>query len=153
MKGTIWYFAYGSNMDAERMKSRVGGWSERVPGLLKGWCLKFNKVSSNDAKEGFANIEYCPTSTVEGILYAITEAELCRLDEHEGFPYHYERHQIKVERRDTVTIVHAVTYVARGDRVRDDLRPTCEYLNHLLSGAEHLSEKYVRALQAEETLD
>lgn len=65
----ICYFAYGSNMDAERMKKRVGRLSDRIPGAFRNWCLEFNKAAKNIIGLGFANIVPCPGEVVEGVLY------------------------------------------------------------------------------------
>lgn len=153
MSENIWYFAYGSNMDAEQMKKRIGRLPDRVPGILRGWRLEFNKASENIPDAGFANITPCSGETVEGILYHLSERELRKLDGSEGVPYHYERHQVSVKRKDTGEVVAAVTYVANPDKVRTGFKPTREYLNHLLAGSDYLSEEYVRRLRAVETLD
>ncbi|MGB9825195.1 MAG: gamma-glutamylcyclotransferase family protein [Desulfofundulus sp.] len=76
MNGAIWYFAYGSNMDAEQMESRAGNWLSRVPGLLKGWRLEFNKVNACVIGAAYANIVPSPNSTVEGVLYVLTEKKV-----------------------------------------------------------------------------
>lgn len=150
---SVWYFAYGSNMDVERMKKRVGRLPDRVPGILRGWRLEFNKEAANIPGAGYANIIPCPDSAVEGILYAVTEEELRKLDGYEGVPNHYIRDQISVVRKDTDEVVSAVTYVANPNKVRDGLKPTREYLGYLLAGADHLSEEYFCRLRIVKTLD
>ncbi|RPF49470.1 cation transport regulator ChaC [Thermodesulfitimonas autotrophica] len=153
MSKNICYFAYGSNMDAERMKKRVGRLPDRIPGALRNWRLEFNKASKNIPAVGFANIVPCLGKIVEGVLYLLSEEELQELDRYEGVSHHYKRHQVSVERRDTGEVVAAVTYVANPNKVRDGLKPTREYIGYLLSGADYLSEEYVRRLRAVETLD
>jgi len=147
-----WYFAYGSNMDAERMKKRVGRLPDRISGALRNWRLEFNKASKDVPGAGFANIAPCLGEGVEGVLYLLSDEELQELDRHEGVPHHYKRHQVCVERQGTGKVVTAVTYVANSGKVRSGLKPTRKYLNHLLAGADCLSEEYVRRLQAVETL-
>jgi cation transport regulator ChaC len=149
----VWYFAYGSNMDPERMKKRVGRLPDRIPGILRNWRLEFNKASKDISSKGFANIMPCPGKVVEGILYAVTEEELRKLDDYEVVPTHYEQYVITVERRDTGEVIPAITYIANRDKVRNGLKPTREYLNHLLAGVDCLSEEYVRRLRVIETLD
>lgn len=139
-------------MNGERMKRRIGRLPDRVPGVLRDWCLAFNKASKNPGA-GFANIVPCPGEVVEGVLYAVTEEELRKLDGYEGVPTHYERHEMAVEQRNTGEVIPAVTYVANHNKIRDGLKPTREYLDHLLAGADCLSEEYVRFLRTVETLD
>lgn len=153
MEKAIWYFAYGSNMDEEQMRARVEGWSERVAARLAGWKLAFNKVAVSTPGAGYANIEPCGEAVVEGVLYALTERELRLLDRCEGVPNHYERRPVQVERRDTGEVVDAVTYVAKSDKVQAGLKPSADYLAHLLAGADCLSPGYLQRLQSTETLD
>ena len=135
------------------MKGRIGRLPERVSGVLRDWRLEFNKASRGIPGAGFANILPCPGDEVEGILYAVTEEELERLDRYEGVPCHYRRRQVNVERGDTGELVTAVTYVAAPSKVKDGLKPTRKYLLHLLAAKDCLSQEYVRRLQAVKTLD
>lgn len=153
MDDYVWYFAYGSNMNISRLKKRIRRFPERVLAVLRDWRLVFNKTAESAPGVGYANIVPCPGEAVEGILYAVTEEELRKLDFYEGVPDHYKRCGISVERSDTGEIVSAVTYVANPDRVRDGLKPTREYLGHLLAGADYLSKEYVHRLRLVETVD
>ncbi|MEW6574370.1 MAG: gamma-glutamylcyclotransferase family protein [Bacillota bacterium] len=147
---TVWYFAYGSNMDAARMRERlkdVGGWQERVPAVLTGWRLAFNKVAGQNPHHGFANIVPAAGEKVEGCLYRLPEAALEALDRYEGVPDHYVRREVTVKRRDTGESLAAVTYVAQSERVREGLKPSREYLQHLLAGEECLSQEYFQRLR------
>ena len=147
------YFAYGSNMDPERMRKRGVNFLKREWAVLKGWSLKFNKiVSRNPEKEGYANIVKDNKGTVEGILYEISEKDIQELDKHEGYPSHYNKITVRVNLKDGKE-VEAVTYVAQPDKVRDGLKPCREYLNHLLKGCDLLSEEYCEKLRKWETLD
>ncbi|NPV28356.1 MAG: gamma-glutamylcyclotransferase [Firmicutes bacterium] len=153
MTASIWYFAYGSNIDANQMKERIGRCPDRVLGILRNWRLEFNKASAKVPGAGFANIMPCPGDAVEGVLYLLSEEELRRLDHYEGVPHHYRRHLVNVERQQTGKDVTAVTYVANPEKVQGGLKPTREYLSHLLAGADCLSEGYMQLLRAIETLD
>nr|WP_276308344.1 gamma-glutamylcyclotransferase family protein [Ammonifex thiophilus] len=114
--GTVWYFAYGSNMSAARMRERVGevgGWEERIPGVLEEWRLVFNKVASRNPREGFANIEPSAGERVEGCLYRLSESVLERLDRYEGMKSgHFKRMQVTVIRKDTGESVITYTHMA-----------------------------------------
>jgi gamma-glutamylcyclotransferase (GGCT)/AIG2-like uncharacterized protein YtfP len=146
------YFAYGSNMDPDRMKGRGINFSKREHAILEGWRLEFNKVSFKNPKEGYANIVMSENSVVEGVLYEISDSDLRILDKYEGYPSHYGRIKIIV-RTDDGEKVEAVTYVAKPDKVKDGLKPSREYLCHLLKGCDLLSREYCNRLRECETLD
>ena len=146
------YFAYGSNMNPERMIERGVSFTSRERAVLKGWRLKFNKVSSINAREGYANIERDDNSVVEGILYTIDDKDIEKLDTYEGYPKHYNRVVLKVK-KDNGEEVEALVYIANPDKVKDGLKPSKEYLNHLLRGCDLLSENYCNMLRNWETLD
>ena len=88
------YFAYGSNMNAERMEERGVEFSGRERAILEGWILKFNTVASQN--EGYANIVLDEKGIVEGILYEIQNHDLKKLDKYEEYPDHYKRIKLKV---------------------------------------------------------
>lgn len=146
------YFAYGSAMDSERVRKRGIRFSQRRHATLKGYRLEFNKVASRDPREGYANIVQYENGIVEGVLYDIEDSDLSRLDRHEGYPDHYKRVEVRVQLDDRQE-VEAVTYVAQPDRVRYELMPSRDYLNHLLAAGDILSESYRRKLQLWQTLD
>ena len=146
------YFAYGSNMDPDRMKQRGINFSKREHAILEGWKLLFNKIASRNPNEGYANIERGEGSIVEGILYEIQGSDVEKLDKYEGYPNHYERLNVRV-RLDNGKEVEAITYVANPNKVREGLRPSREYLMHLLRGCDLLSIEYCRRLRQWETLD
>jgi cation transport regulator ChaC len=146
------YFAYGSNMDPQRMNERDVHFSQRRHAILKGYALKFNKVSSNNPREGYANIVQKKDEIVEGVLYEIPESDLSKLDRAEGYPTHYQKMSVLVKLDDD-TEVWAVTYVAQPSKLREGLKPTREYLNHLLAAQDILSESYVEKLRSVETLN
>jgi cation transport regulator ChaC len=146
------YFAYGSNMDQKRMKKRGVRFSERVHAILKGYSLKFNKITSDNPKKGYANIVPDKNGIVEGVLYEIVDSDLSKLDSCEGYPQHYKRVNVKVQLDDGKGI-EAVTYIAQPDKVKEGLKPSKGYLAHLLAAKDLLSEQYYKKLEACETID
>ena len=46
-----------------------------------------------------------------------------------------------------------ITYVANPDKVKNGLKPSKDYLNHLLQGCDLLSERYCEKLRKWSTLD
>ncbi|WP_412710387.1 gamma-glutamylcyclotransferase family protein [Atrimonas thermophila] len=113
---------------------------------------KFNKVASRNPNEGYANIEKDDESRVEGILYTIRELDIEKLDRYEGYPDHYTKLKVRIK-LDNGKEEEAIVYVANPKRVREGLRPSRDYLHHLLKGCDLLSEEYRDKLREWETLD
>lgn len=89
---------------------------------------------------------------MHGTLNEMPEAGLDVLDIWEGVAGgHYERRTVQVVRIDTGETVDAVVYVAL--KVGEGLRPTREYLGHLLAGRDLLPADYWERLNATPTLD
>ena len=70
-----YYFAYGSNMNPVRIQERLGRLPDRNGAMLFDLALKFNKISTRNPIEGFANIIQQAGSVTEGIIYDITDTE------------------------------------------------------------------------------
>lgn len=156
-QGTSWYFAYGSNMNVARLldaRLRPEGveLGERVCGRLDDWTLAFNKKARSPAGAGAGNILPAAGHCVYGTLNALPARGLEVLDHWEGVADgHYERRRVPVVRTDTGGTVEAVTYVAL--LTGDGLRPTRDYLGHLLAGRDLLPADYWERLSATPTLD
>ena len=150
----MWYFAYGSNMDEERVRvARKIPFSRRIAGKLHGYRLLFNKQSSGNTCEGFGNIERASSqedSVVEGVLYLTNAEGIAILDKYEGYPDHYTRVELEIEQPDS-TVVSAITYIAL--KKGKGLKPTRKYLGHLLKGRDLISTEYYFKLSETETLD
>jgi gamma-glutamylcyclotransferase len=153
----VWYFAYGSNMNParlsdQRLKERAVQMGPRIGGRLDGWRLTFNKVARSPAGAAAGNIVEAPGETVHGTLNEMPDAGLEVLDIWEGVAGgHYERRTVPVVRADTGEAVDAVVYIAL--KVGEGLRPTREYLGHLLAGRDLLPADYWERLNATPTLD
>ena len=148
----MYYFAYGSNMNPNRMKERGVNFLRREHATLSGWKLTFNKVASRNHNEGYANIERDDEGVVEGILYTIQDADIETLNKYEGYPIHYERLVVDIvteegERKETIT------YIANHDKVREGIKPRKDYMNQLLKGCDLLPIEYCKMLREQETLD
>ena len=113
--------------------------------------MEFNKVSSQNPREGYANIVEDAESVVEGILYEIKESDLRRLDKFEGYPSHYRRTMVYVKLDDGEK-VEAITYIAQLEKVKSGLRPSKKYLSHFLQGCDLLSKEYCEKLKRIPTL-
>ena len=153
----IWYFAYGSNMNParladQRLKERAVQMGPRIGGRLDGWRLAFNKIARSPEGAGAGNIVEAPGEAVHGTLNQMPDAGLAVLDIWEGVAGgHYERRTVSVVRADTGETVEAVTYIAL--KVGEGLRPTRDYLGHLLAGKDLLPAAYWEKLKETPTLD
>lgn len=139
----IKYFAYGSNMDMNRLSGRGILPITRHKGVLKGWKLKFNKKASK-GDWSFANIEPSEEDVVEGLVFNINRSDLKLLDKFEGAPRHYRREILIV--KTYLEDVKCITYIAQPEHVVEGLLPTKEYMEFLINGAKMLSEEYQEKL-------
>jgi len=152
-----WYFAYGSNMNPARLRDgrlRAAGvtMGKRLGGRLDGWRLAFNKRARTPVGSGAGNILSVANAVVHGTLNALPPKGFEVLDRWEGVAGgHYERRLVPIVRADTGETVEAITYVAL--LTGEGLRPTREYLGHLLAGRDLLPADYWEWLKATPTLD
>ena len=131
------YFAYGSNLDENRMISRGVNFKSKEKGILKGYRFIINKKSQKNPNIGFANIIKDENSEVEGILYGVDMGDILTLDIYEGSPKHYRREVL------TVNNDQVIVYIANESWTSpNELYTTEEYKNHILEGQDFLSEKY-----------
>lgn len=137
----VLYFAYGSNMCSERLRSRITSLNIVGRASLKDRKVVFNKRSKDGS--GKANLVESPGSVVWGVLYEINVQDLYTLDKIEGG---YERITVRVQKPDG-SEVEAVTYVS--EDLTNDSRPYKWYKKLLLSGArEHnLPQDYIAYLE------
>jgi gamma-glutamylcyclotransferase (GGCT)/AIG2-like uncharacterized protein YtfP len=141
------YFAYGSNCNPAILEKKGVGWSARQRATLSGYRLLFNKKALREripADIGFANINEDPDGRVEGILYELKDEHLGRLDESERYPDHYRRIEVTVETDGGP--VRCQTYQAQPDKLAEHLKPSRNYVNHILAARDFLSWQYFDAL-------
>lgn len=149
---SLYYFAFGSNMDKKRMEYRTHESSERQKGIMKDWKLVFNKIKDEERGSGYANIEPEIGSVVEGIIYKVSEDAIKKLDRREGVPDDYLQETKSVE-NDNQESINCIVYIANRSKINNSLKPEQWYLNHLLEGKEFLTENYYSVLKNIETLD
>lgn len=153
----IWYFAYGSNMDAarlfeDRLKPQGVAAGERIGGRLDEWRLTFDKQGKAPPGAGAGNIVPAAGEVVYGTLNALPPKGFEVLDVYEGVAGgHYERRWVPVVHMDSGETVEAITYVAL--KVGAGLKPTRAYLGRLLAGRDLLPADYWERLRATPTLD
>lgn len=146
MKGSMRYFAYGSNLFSPRLRFRVPGC--RVAGVarLPQYQLRFHKRGS----DGSAKCDAFRTGRAEdfviGVVYEIPPSEKKLLDRFEGLGRGYDDASVTLLTAEG-TVVTASTYVASPAAIDATLRPFGWYKDFVLRGAaEHaLPDDYVAA--------
>lgn len=139
---TVFYFAYGSNLDSRQLRERLGAARAVAVAHLPGFTLRCNKVGRDGTAK--ANIDADPDGTVWGLVWELDNEALSRLDRFEGG---YERLPVRVALGDG-RWVDCVTYAS----VKTDaaLLPSVEYRDRMIRGArEHgLPPSWIARLEA-----
>jgi cation transport regulator ChaC len=139
------YFAYGSNMNPERVRQRGLQIQHVERATLAGYRLSFDKHAADHAGAGHACLCWQPDGVVEGVLYWLVDAEqINRMDVFERTPINYSRDIVEVET--TAGPLASWTYFANPAVLRPGLRPPRAYLAHLLAGRSYLSPGYFERL-------
>ena len=145
------YFAYGSNMHPGQMQKRCPGCIFIAAARLKDHRLAFSRPWAPWGGGGVADIQPAPGSTVEGVVWDLTEEHRKSLDEYEEYPNAYTRKDVVVETYDGRTVT-TFAYVARPAGA---YRPSRRYLYQIIEGARahRLSPGYIAFLEAIPTED
>ena len=147
-----YYFAYGSNMNRERVVQRGMGFEGLEPGTLANYSLIFNKRSVKLPGTASANVMEDYGSVTEGVVYKLKHpSEIEMMDPYESYPICYNRMVMPISTREVM--VDAWVYVANEAYVETGLKPAGWYLNHLLEGEPFLSKAYLSKLRKTECLD
>jgi hypothetical protein len=147
----VWYFAYGSNMQAATFRGRRGvGPLQALAARLPGWRLVLDKPPLVPIGEGFANLVPDPGAEALGVLYRIAAGDWEHVQLTEG---------VRVDNYRTVTVrvstlappvleVDAFSLIS--DRRDPTLRPSGRYMACLIAGAEEhgLPAEYVACLRS-----
>jgi hypothetical protein len=147
----IRYFAYGSNMLAERLLARCP--SARPIGVARrvGFDLSFAKRSTADGSgKAMLAASGRDGAAVHGVLFNLDTADLSNLDRLEGVGQGYHRDDaFEVITQDDVPVVAATYMVDRG-YVDASLRPYDWYVNLAIAGARQhrLPSSYIDMLVA-----
>lgn len=139
----LYYFAYGSCMDTERIEvAGVAGWFRPVEGaaVLPGFSLQFTLPLADGSRADIVETG----GSVEGILYRIPEECL------EGYLYQREGVEEGIYRPVVVpvqmddSIVDAVCFVVVDKK--EETAPPAHYMKEILRGARHKvsAEYYAR---------
>jgi gamma-glutamylcyclotransferase (GGCT)/AIG2-like uncharacterized protein YtfP len=148
---SVLYFAYGSNMLAERLQSRCK--SARVRGVARaqGFAVLFSKRSKDGSGKATLSCSETDGACAYGVVYEIDETELAMLGQIEGVGSGYNRvadFDVQTE-PDGVTLT-VTTYKADPHAVDVGLKPYDWYLDLVLAGARQhrLPVEYIEMLTA-----
>ncbi len=141
MSSAGYYFAYGSNMNPDRVKLRGMAVRSYMGGQLSDYRLVFNKRSTIFPGAASANIMVSSGSVVEGVIYELESHQTIEsMDPFEGYPIRYSRHIVSIATRKGA--LNSWVYTANEDHIQEGLKPAKWYLDHLLAGKEFLSPSY-----------
>ncbi len=142
------YFAYGSNMAAERLRGRVSSAELISVAALPDHALRFHKPSKKDGS-GKCDAAFTGKSEdqVLGALYSIQTIQLPELDRFEGRGYGYDRKTVQVL-TSAGGYFNAETYIAT--TFDSNRRPLDWYKEHVLRGARAicLPSGYIASIEA-----
>jgi gamma-glutamylcyclotransferase len=149
------YFAYGSNMNWDQIRSRCPSAQFVCVAKAQGYVLAFTRFSEK-RKCGVADVVVSSGNDVWGVVFDIPNDEIGQLDKSEGYRLGrarelnaYERSPLQVIPREAANSPISVwTYfvVKKSDL---PLKPTVEYKSLILDGARHwgLPAAYIERLE------
>jgi len=145
---TLWYFAYGSNLDPGTFlgRRRMRPLETRVA-VLENFELRFD-LPVGPGERGVANVAPREGENVWGALYRLIQVEAERLDLTEGVPHDAYRRLAVQARAIDGAVISAFTY--QSGRGQPGRKPSRRYLGLLLAGARHhgLPPAWVERLRA-----
>lgn len=133
-EGPAYYLAFGSNLNTERLKQRIGGWHESIPGVLPGFRLTYNKCPDRGRGGAYANAvaglagRDCPC-----VAYLIDRPCFEQLDRFEGVPHHYIRTALPMNAAGGGQIM-GYAYIAHPLKIVPGRGASPRYREHLLKG-------------------
>ncbi len=145
-------FAYGALMSSTHLKRLEISPKIRMPAILEGYALRFEKRQSHNPYYGAANIQKSfPTSRVFGIVFDFSENDIRIIDEREEYPTGYTREVVTVKLLSGEDL-EVQTYVAHPDKIANNLLPTKGYIDLITESTDILPEEYIQLLREMETL-
>lgn len=128
------YVAYGSNLNQERLESRIGKVTVATRGYLAGYQLYFNK--KNPDGSACANLRYTGSGELPFVAYRLNGGfeQIRELDAHEGVPEAYRRLCLPFPTGNGNQHALGYVYVANPNHLGNDLQPKELYLSHIRKG-------------------
>jgi len=126
-------FAYGSNLHARRMKSRVSTACPLTIGYVEQRQLRFHKRSIDGSAKADAAFTAVPGDRVWGVVYRLSPDEKPELDKHEFLGVGYDQELVAVNSKNGS--IKAWMYVARRNAIDETLKPYSWYCEYIIAGA------------------
>ena len=152
------YFAYGSNLDCEKMKKIVPSSIFYGKAKLENYRLDFTRESINWGC-GVADIVKDENKDVWGVIYQFDEKDLGRLDKCEGYnPNRVKNAYRRIEKmvylegkKDQPMTMYTYEVI---DKEFEKHKPNKEYKNLIVTGAKYwnLPKEYIKFIENIETL-
>jgi gamma-glutamylcyclotransferase (GGCT)/AIG2-like uncharacterized protein YtfP len=125
----MYYFAYASNLNWKQIVERAPDSKPKFIATLPNFKLTFTARAGRQG--GVVSIAPHRGEKVLGAVYEISERDLKRLDEYEGYPTIYDRRKVTVW-TETNEPVETITYI-KIDQSRE-LKPAPDYLAVIQQG-------------------
>ncbi|MCT3944942.1 gamma-glutamylcyclotransferase [Elizabethkingia anophelis] len=139
-------FAYGSNMNLNRLKERVPSANKLLNVFIKGYTIKCNKISTDGSSKANIIKTSNDDDIVWGVIFDIDNSEKSNLDEYEG-----GYNESTLSFLDSENNPHeAQVYIADESTVNEELLPYDWYKEYIVSGAKEndLPQEYIEKLEA-----
>lgn len=142
------YFAYGSNMLAERLQTRCKSARAIGHAWVNGYQLVFHKISKDGSGKATLKKTNDAQSRIYGAVFSINSDEKDSLDRAEGAGYTCQE-DFKVGCALT-PVLEVITYFARPDATDNRLMPYDWYRDLVIAGARRnaLPEDYIERLKS-----
>ncbi len=143
-KSHFYFFSYGSNLLLERIKARVPSVEIFQVYQLKGFRLKFNKVSKDGSTKANLQKTNDLNDLVWGVIQRIDHTEKPALDNAEGHGSGYE-----LDSFDSPTDIYKIHYyIAKESKYLKEGNPYDWYLNYVIMGAieNNFPREYIKQL-------
>ena len=144
------YFAYGSNLWLDQMRTRCPSHKRLGTAVLSGHRVVCNKVGDNGV-DFYAGIIVSPGDEVLGALYRLTPENIAKLDKREGIEekdhYYRDAKEFNVRNRATGVVINAFTYFV--SKPVAPKKPTRDYAQKIFEGCrDHgFPKEYVKNLE------
>jgi len=145
----VWYFAYGSNMQAATFRGRRGIEPRHAVAVrAAGWRLVLDKPPLLPTGHSFANVVPDEHAVVYGVAYEISADDLAHVEFSEGVQLgNYLRVEVELE---TLAGEPLRACTLTSEKRGQGLQPSTRYMSLLVDGAlEHgLPEHWITMLRA-----
>lgn len=145
----IYYFAFGANLSPDILNLRRISFYETFDYTLEDASLKFSQRGFYK-DQGYASADHTAGEQVYGKMYLIRKSDAKRMDYFEGTPF--------LKAHDKIFQQHQGSdfYYYRAAKPSDDLKPTQEYLDYLITayrGMTCVPAQYTDGIAATEVLE